>query len=165
TARWKSSNNVGGTLFQYHEGASTTTSTVGAGNTNLRLVASVTPTSSYGGGGIVLDTCLAAGTNTALQFTISGTTNCAVELQVQTYAQKPTTDSPGGGCASNCTNKYPRMSNLPTSGTVKVTLANLSMWTAAMAGQIVGVQWQLTVPAGSGSCAADLRLDDVKFVP
>jgi len=52
-----------------------------------------------------------------------------------------------------------------TTGTVKVTLASMNMWTAAMASQIVGVQWQLTVPNGAGSCTADLHLDDVKFVP
>ena len=162
TMRWTASTGAFGTVFAYHDANSTSTAAVG-NMMNLHFTGTL---AGYAGIGIVFDRCEAVGAgNTAIQFTVSGTApNCALELQLQPYSLRPTTEVPAGGCTmtptSNCYNMFPKQSNVATSGTVKVTLANMSMWTAARASEIVAVQFQLT-----GNCTADLRFDDIKFVP
>jgi hypothetical protein len=52
-----------------------------------------------------------------------------------------------------------------------LTLADFSKWSAANAKQVVGLQWQVTVPSGTvgtsdaatSSCTVDFTVDDIKF--
>jgi len=165
--RWTSSSGVTGTVFSYQgDTASMATTAVDTTANDLHMTATVSAM-SYAGGGIIMDSCQSAGTDTEIDFTVSGTSTCSVELQLQTFGQKPTTDTPAGGCTASCGNTYPRATKLSvTSSPVKVVLANMTNWTAAMATQIVGVQWQFTNPTtGSTSCTVDLHVDNVTFKP
>ena len=162
--RWTSSNGLSGIRFWYHGGTSTSTFDFDATKSDLRLVASVVA-ASYAGGGILFDVCETAGTNTRLQFTVTGTTNCGVELQLQTYAQKPSTDMPAGGCATGTCSTYPRAASLSVATSpVTVTFTSMTNWTTASASQLVGIQWQVTSSA-SAACTADLHFDNVKLLP
>jgi hypothetical protein len=166
TGRWSSSSGVTGALFAYHGGTTSTASaSVDATGHDFHVIASV-DVGSYAGAGIILDTCETAGANRSLGFTVSGTTSCRLELQIQTYGQKPSTESPPGGCTGTTCGVYPKASNLATTGPVSVVLSTMTNWTTPSAAQIVGVHWQLTNPAASGAaCTADLHFDDVKLVP
>ena len=63
--------------------------------------------------------CLNASAFTGIQFTVavaSGSlTGCSYQLQLQTFEQRPTTQSPAGGCDINTTSCYgfPAAANLP----------------------------------------------------
>jgi hypothetical protein len=155
---------------------STATAAVDTTAQNLHFTATVEP-AGYAGAGLSFDECATAGAFNAIQFTLLGTTGgCALELQLQTFDQKPTTGSPAGGCTGTCQN-YPKKTNLPlpTSTTVKTTVTvglnttDLPLWTAADASELVGLQWQVTVPAPADggaqtACTVDLRIDDITFI-
>jgi len=38
-------------------------------------------------------------------------------------------------------------------------------WTATMATELVGVQWQINSPSPPRACNVDIRIDDIKFLP
>lgn len=162
---WTASSGVTGRPFAYHGAtASAATAQLGAVAHDLHCNANV-GNASYAGCGIVTDICLTALSYTALRFSVSGRSTCLVELQIQTYERKPSTDAPPGGCTASCGNYSSSASLTLTSSPVTVALSTLATWTPASASQIVGVQWQLTNPPGKSSCTADLRFDDIQLVP
>jgi hypothetical protein len=147
-----------------------------AADADLHFTATVEP-SAYAGVGLSFDACATLAGYSGLRFAISGSLGgCALELQIQTFSQKPTNENPAGGCDRSLMDCYafPRklMVAMPTSTdmTITVPFAELEGWTAANAAEVVGIQWQVTVPAVEDggvqtACSVDLRIDDVAFVP
>jgi len=134
----------------------------------LRFGASVAM-GGYAGTGIVFDTCQAFGTTGALRFSFTGSTNCSMEIQLQTYSLRSATDMPAGGCGSStgspCMNtaKAPNVST--SSSPVTIPLSSFSNWNAAAGNEVVGVLWLLTTKVVGTPCTADLRIDDVRIIP
>jgi hypothetical protein len=151
-----------------------------AGNVKYPLTASA---GGYAGGGISFNRCVNVSAFNALQFTLAVPTGsfagCDFMVQLQTFEQRPTTQSPSGGCdpdAGSCY-RFPTSTNFTTGSTTPMTLTiPFSMFTpVAQMGtfqqQLVGLQFQLQsappVDPDGGvqlSCTAELRIDDVKFV-
>ena len=144
---------------------------------SLRLMLSVS-SGSYGGGGLAFEAgCLDASEFTGVTFSVavaSGSlSGCALQLQLQTFEQRPTTQSPAGGCDQNTTScySYPAATGLPAASTdiTMPTVVNIPFTsfgraqTAPAPTQIVGLQWQ--VNSSSGACTVELRIDDVGFIP
>jgi hypothetical protein len=141
---------------------------------NLSFTGSVEP-AGYAGAGLGFDVCGNVSGYTGLQFSYSGTLGgCALEIQLVTFSQKPTDQNPAGGCdrtVTSCFN-FPKKTMLPeptaTLTPITIPFAEMTGWTAANATEIVGIQWQVTVPppvdGGQTTCAIDLRFDDIKFV-
>jgi hypothetical protein len=98
---------------------------------------------------------------------------CTYQLQLQTFEQRPTTQSPAGGCDQNTTScySYPAATGLPAPSTdiTMPTVVNIPFTSFARSQnapaptQLVGLQWQ--VNSSSGSCTVELRIDDVGFIP
>jgi len=163
-SRWASSSGLAGTVFAFANSTSTATATVSAAPGDLHLTASVIA-SSYAGGGILFDSCQSIGSYTSIRFSVSGTNTCPIWMQIQTYNLKPTTDTPQGGCASNCLN-YPTVQNVAISPSpVTVPLSSFSPWSSTLAGQVVGVYWFLDTLSGGAACTTDLHFDNITLVP
>ena len=176
TARWGTGALIG-TIYQY-AGSSSTMNTAKVEGTpkGLHLTGTV-PASGYGGGGLTFLSCVSVASFTKVQFDVYGSAaNCAIELQLQTFDQRPNDQSPPGGCVkasdgSGCF-AFPVMKqvvDLSTAvaspgKTVTTTLSSFSNWSAAAAGQIVGLQWQFTHGSG-GDCAVGTTFTNIKFVP
>jgi hypothetical protein len=148
-----------------------------AGNFRLTLTAG---TEGYAGGGISFDRCVNATASGALRFTAwvaSGDiAACAFKAQLQTFEQRPTTQAPGGSCdpdAGSCYG-FPSATVTLTSSPTPITIpfADFTGAThaAPIAGQIVGLQWQLEsgAPTTDGGlqadCTAEIRIDEIDFV-
>jgi hypothetical protein len=154
--------------------------TVDTAEKNLHFVGTINA-GDYGGGGLSFYACASVASYTSVSFSLSGSlagtaAECDLELQVQTFDQRPTTQTPPGGCDSSAGScyGYPVKTKIgspsSTATTIKLTLADFSKWSTANAKQVVGLQWQVTVPtsattsdAALPSCTADFRVDDVKF--
>ena len=182
TGKWCDVHGLDGSIFSY---AGTGSTSMAAVDTtvparNLKLNVMVTA-GQYAGGGLTFDSCVnaMAPTNfTAVQFTAALTagslTNCVWQVQVQTQDQRSSTatNPSGGTCASNCyqypayaismaLNTTPVMITAPFSG-----FNNPSGSTIPTRSQIVGLQWQVNSGnSGSGTCTAELRIDDIKLIP
>jgi len=155
-------------------GMSTASATVDVAPTaqNLNFVATV-PAGGFAGFGLLFDQCATVAAYDTVQFVLTGTTGgCDLELQLQTFDQRPNDQSPPGGCdrkgGATCFN-YPMVTGLPAPPTatdvitVSVPFSSLSVWNDTLAKEIVAVQWQLTAP-GTAACDANLRVDDIRFV-
>lgn len=171
TGRWGSTGRLTGTIFSYHGPASTTSASVEGADLHFRLTGTAVPGVGDGfvGGGLSFDTCADAAATSGLSFTVKGTTGgCALELQIQTLSDKPT--ALGGTCVSGCT--FATMTKLATAGTIVIPFSGMAGAAPIVfsPAEIVGVQWQLTVPAPATSggaqspCSYDLTFDDLKFV-
>jgi hypothetical protein len=170
TARWGTGTLIG-TIFNYASTspAATMTAKVEGTTPGLHLVGSVSST-GYAGGGLTFLSCVAVGTNTKISFDVYGSAgSCAVELQLQTFDQRPTTADPPGSCnPSGTCYTFPRKSQVVSLSTavaapgttVSNTLSSLTNWSAAEGAQIVGVQWQFT-----GTCSIDATFTNIKFLP
>ncbi len=161
---------LAGALFSYAGTGSTATVVVDTGARNLHFTAAVAA-ANYAGFGLSFDACTSAASYNAVQFSIAGTVGgCALELQAQTYSDKAV--DIGGDCVSGC--NLPVKKNLPTTtvaATVTVPFADLTTGAPRPfnAAEIVGLQWQITVPlppdgGAQRPCAVDLRLDDIKYL-
>jgi hypothetical protein len=167
---WGTTPGLTGGVFSYAGGTSTSTVTVDTAAMSLHAVGMIV-SGSYAGAGLVFYSCVTAATDTSIQFTIAGSMTCVLEQQLQTYSQRPTTETPPGGCTTSCQN-YPKFKPSPgptvtaTPTTVTVPFSSLTPWTAATSpGEIVGVQWQFTNASGGSGCTFDVHIDDVRFVP
>jgi hypothetical protein len=173
TARW-GSGALTGNIYQYNGGSATMNAAKVEGTpVGLHLSGSV-PSGSYGGGGVTFLSCVTVASFTKVQFDVYGSgANCSIELQLQTFDQRPVDQTPPGGCkadgGSGCFN-FPVKSmivDLSTAvaasapKTVSATLASFTNWSTTLAGQIVGMQWQFT---GNG-CKIDATFTNIKFVP
>jgi hypothetical protein len=144
------------------------------GNFRLSLMAGP---AGYAGGGISMDRCVNASSSTGIRFTAwlaSGDQlNCTFKIQLQTFEQRPTSQSPPGACdmaAGSCYG-FPASPSI-TLTTYMFTFAELT--TSAthanpIPGQIVGLQWQLEsgAPLEDGgpqtACTIEARIDDIDF--
>ena len=170
-----------GTKFSYVSpaigdgGATTATANVdiAPAQQNLNVMATVQP-GGDAGFGLLFDQCATVAAYTGVRFSMQGSTGgCALELQFQTFEQRPKDQSPPGGCdraaGASCYG-YPVAKDLPTPPnttdwiTVDVPFGGVTGWSATVAAEIVGLQWQLTAAAGLPPCAASLRIDDIQFV-
>jgi len=175
TARW-GSGTLTGTIYQYAgTGATMSTAKVEGSPLGLHLTGTV-PGTNYAGGGLTFLSCVKVSSFTKVQFDVYGSgPNCAIELQLQTFDQRPTDQNPPGGCVkatdgSGCFT-FPLAkqvvdlsTTVTTPKTVTATLANFTNWSTTEAGQIVGLQWQFT-HTGSSDCAINATFTNIKFVP
>jgi len=173
TYHWTSSNGLTGTYFVYHGGTgSTAAADVGFTSTthNLHFTGSL-PVGTYAGTGIVFDRCQSFSGASKLRFSFTGTNTCWLELQIQTFSQRPNTANPAGSCSPDggtcgyniVATKIWTPSNVATSP-LTVPFTALANWSSTYVNQVVGVQWQITNQGGT-PCSADLRLDDVQILP
>ncbi len=177
TSRW-GSGTLTGNIYQYAgSGATMNTAQVEGTPKGLHLTGKV-PSIGYGGGGLTFLSCTTVASFTKVQFDVYGSApNCAVELQLQTFDQRPTDQSPPGGClltdaGSGCFT-FPVMKQVVSLSTavaapgrtVSATLASLTNWSTSAAGQIVGLQWQFTRGSSSSDCTVDATFTNIKFVP
>lgn len=173
TSTW-TSGTLTGNVYRYGSNSSSTAYAVEGTPAGLHLTGSI-PSNNYGGVGLTFLSCVTVTTFTRITFDVYGSaSNCAIELQLQTYDQRPADQTPPGACkadgGSSCY-KFPTASQVVNLGnavaapgtTVSVTLSSMTNWTSAAAGQIVGVQWQFT-PNG-GTCTPNATFTNVKFVP
>jgi len=181
SGKWGDTSGLYGAGYGYPGATgSTMTGTVDATAKNLHLVGTINA-GDYAGGGLSFYACATADKYTKVSFSLTGSfggtaSACDLELQVQTFDQRPTTQTPPGGCDSSAGScyGYPVKTKIgtpsSTATTITLTLADFSKWSSANAKQIVGLQWQVTVPTASTTgdaalpaCTADFRIDDVKF--
>ncbi len=127
----------------------------------------------YVGFVIYFNDCINASAFTGIEFTISGTmTGCTLQLSAN-YSENDNkaSDPAKGSCsmppAPDCYSNQKGVTDITTTQTsVQVP------WSGFAGGvptgltdstQLTGIQWQLTIPAGTGTCAADISISDVKF--
>jgi hypothetical protein len=128
----------------------------------------------YAGGGMHFDSCVNTTTYKGVQYTLTGTSGgCALYFDLQTYSQQPISER--GGCASYCYG-FPRKAVLPGAGPITIRFAELEGTgipggAAAIAGEIMGLRWQLQSGGGAGTdggqaatCSFSLTVDDVRLV-
>jgi hypothetical protein len=142
------------------------------GSLKLQITAS---SGSYGGGGLAFESCLDASAFTGIQFSVAvsagSLAGCTYQLQLQTFEQRPTSQSPPGGCDMSTTSCYgfPAAANLPAPSTdpanptlVVVPFSRFSASVMPAPKQLVGLQWQVNASTG---CTVELRIDDIDFIP
>lgn len=170
TVRWGSSAGLNGTVFAYAStnASMTTPPKVEGTPPGLHLVGSV-PASAYAGGGLTFLSCVKSTGFTRISFQAYGSAvNCNIELQLQTFDQRPTDQDPPGGCTGTCYT-FPLFSQVvtPTAApgvTVTKLLTDLTRWSDASSTQLVGIQWQFT-SNGSGTCTPNVTFTNIKLVP
>jgi hypothetical protein len=129
----------------------------------------------YAGGGLSFDECVNTTTYTGVQFTLGGTVaGCDLYFYVQTFDEKPAGPGQVGGCTTGCY-VFPGAKLTSTTGVVSVPLATLTggqlTTAAAIANEMVGIQWQFDSPAPQGdggqpACTGvNLTITNVSFVP
>jgi hypothetical protein len=175
--RWGDSARLFGAIYGYAGTGSMMTVSVDSTAVDLHFVGTVNPVADggtnmgYAGGGLQFLACANVASFTGLRFTVSGSNACALELQFPNFAQRPTDQNPPGGCdrtAGSCFN-YAKKTGLTvtaTASTVTVMFSELSPTLAT--GELVGLQWQATVPPGVDGgaqtpCAVDFHVDNVEF--
>jgi hypothetical protein len=172
TVRWGSSAGLNGTVFAYAgtNASMTTPPKVEGSPLGLHLVGSVPTGGAYAGGGLTFLSCVKSTGFTRISFQAYGTAaNCNIELQLQTFDQRPTDQDPPGGCTGTCYT-FPRFSQVgsPTAApgtTVTKLLTDFTNWSATTSPtQLVGIQWQFT-SNGSGTCTPNVTFTNIKFVP
>lgn len=144
-------------------------------NGAVHLVENAAATASprYVGFVLYFNDCVDASTFKGIEFTVGGTmTGCTLQLSAN-YSENDNkaSDPAKGSCsmppAPDCYSNQKGVTGITdTPTTVQVP------WSAFSGGvpagptdstQLTGVQWQLTIPAGTGTCAADLSITNVKF--
>ncbi len=182
TGKWGNMQGLYGAVYGYagpSGNASTMSGTVDAPNKVLKGVGSVA-SGGYGGIGLSYCACSTVAAFSQVQFTVQGSwPGCDLQMQIKTFDQTPTGQSPPGGCtASSCYN-YPVVNAVaaPTATpmTVTVPLASFSTWSATTAAEVVGLQWQWTysgagAPADGGAdasvgCPINATITNIKFLP
>jgi len=148
----------------------------------LRLTLTAGP-GGYAGGGLSFDRCVRVPAANALRFTAwlaSGDQKgCSFRVMLQTFEQRPSTQSPPGGCASDVSSCYnfPSSPNITLATTSTPLSVAISAFTTSVPhampieSQIIGLQWQLDSPApvvdGGASqvgCTVEAHLDDIDFI-
>jgi hypothetical protein len=171
---WGSNPGLYGAIYDYADSKSNMKVSVDGTPKVLHFKGTVA-SSSYGGGGLSFYNCATVAGFTQVQFTVTGSSpGCDLELQIQTFDQRPTTQSPAGGCdpAGNCYG-FPvakKVAVLPAATPTVTTklLSDFSGWSIANANQVVGLQWQFTGtqldPDAGPGCPVDVTITDVKFL-
>jgi hypothetical protein len=171
--KWGTYGVLSGSIFSYAGAAgSTMSATVDTTNQDLVLYGSVAA-GDYAGGGMSFDECVNTSTYTGVQFTLGGTVaGCDFYFDVQTYEEKPAGPGQVGGCTSSCY-VFPGVRLTSTTGAVTLHFSDLKGGLpapAAIASEIVGLQWQFQSPAPVGDggpvgCTGiNLTITNVSFV-
>ena len=172
TSTW-TSGSLTGDVYPYKGTNATTTVKVEGTPAGLHITGSI-PSNTYGGAGLTIYSCLTLASFTKISFDVYGiATGCAIELQLQTYDQRPADLVPPGTCKNDggtCYN-FPKKSQVVSltntvaapGNTVSTTLSTMTNWTAAAETQIVGIQWQFT--SSGGTCTPNATFTNIKFVP
>jgi hypothetical protein len=177
--RWGEPNGLYGAIYKY-AGSSSNLDPVTVDGTpaGLHLIGGVAA-NDYGGGGLGFSVCMTAVKYSQIQFTILGSSpGCDIELQIQTFDQRPNNQSPPGGCDPNAGSCYGfpvkrQVVDLSTAITtpqvVTVLLTDVENWSPTNAAQVVGLQWQFTgtkIDGDAGTtCPIDVTISDVRFLP
>jgi hypothetical protein len=176
TGKWGSSSNLYGSFYKYAATNSSLTASFDSTAKALHATGSVVA-GEYAGIGLSFEVCATVAAFKQVQFSISGSIGvCDLELQIKTFDQQPTTDTPAGGCDKSAGSCYgfPSYKQIvvPSSSSTDVTkaLADFSGWSDANAKQVVGLQWQVTgsskLDGDAGqSCALDFSVTNIKFLP
>jgi glucuronoarabinoxylan endo-1,4-beta-xylanase len=163
TGKWGNNQELYGAIYGYGgpTGASSISASVDTAKKDLHGVGQVA-SGGYGGIGLSYCACSTVTAFTQVSFTVAGSwPGCDLQMQIKTFDQTPTGQSPAGGCsASSCYNYPVVLAVAPESSTpmtVTVPLSSFSNWSAANAAQVVGLQWQWTsrppAPADGGADA------------
>jgi len=173
---WGSSTGLNGAVYKYAGPSSSMNApTVEGTPKGLHLAGTVAKT-DYAGGGLGFSVCATVASFTRIQFDVYGSAaGCAIELQLQTFDQRPSDQIPAGGCnntgSSACFN-FPVLKQIVDSTTLNSTpqtvtkpLASFTNWSAANAAQVVGLQWQFTNTASGTGCTPNATFTNVKFLP
>jgi hypothetical protein len=170
---WGSTAGLWGEVFSYAGSNSSMKDAVEGTPKGLHLTGSIA-SADYGGGGLGFSVCSTVTAYTRVSFDVYGSAaGCSVELQLQTYDQRPTDQVPPGGCnlagGATCWG-FPLVrqivntsSTISTPQTIVTQLSSFSNWSAANAAQIVGMQWQFT-RSGSGACTPNMTFTNIKFL-
>jgi hypothetical protein len=127
----------------------------------------------YAGGGLSFYNCATVASFSQVQFTLSGASpGCDLELQIQTFDMRPTTQKPAGGCTTGCY-AFPVVRKIAvpsaTAQVITTPLASFSNWSTANANQVVALQWQFTGtqldPDAGVGCPINVNITSVKFLP
>jgi hypothetical protein len=113
--------------------------------------------------------CVTTASFTKISFNVYGTSACSIELQLQTFDQRPNNQTPPGGCdPSGTCFTFPAKSQVVSLSTsvaapgtavsVPLSTSGFTHWTAAVGTQVVGLQWQFT-----GTCSIDATFTNIKF--
>src|SRR5882672_5835827 len=149
TQNWGTIGNLTGRNFAYAgSGAGTAlTAVVDTTAGNLVLSGSVA-VNDYAGGGLAFDQCVHTTAYTGVQMRLGGTSGgCELVFSVQTFEQQ--TIGNKGGCDQSTTScfHFPGVRVQPGAAPIVVRFASLQNGfptdPAAIAAQIVGLQWQL----------------------
>lgn len=151
-----------------------------AGNFRLTLTAG---SAGYAGGGLAFEGCVDVTQFNAYRFTAwlaSGDLkNCTFKAQLQTFEQRPTSQSPPGACdpdAGVSCYQFPTSPAIALTGTAQTFTFAFTDFTTSFThvnpipGQLVGLQWQLEsgAPTEDGGaqteCMGEIRIDDVQFI-
>jgi hypothetical protein len=169
---WGSNPGLFGAIYDYADSKSSMKVTVDGTPKVLHFKGTVA-SGSYGGGGLSFFVCASVASFTQVGFTVSGSSpGCDLELQIQTFDQRPTNQSPPGGCdpAGSCYGfpVYKKVAILPATGApVTQLLSDFSGWSTTTAAEVVGLQWQFTGtqldPDAGAGCPIDVTITDVKF--
>jgi hypothetical protein len=176
TGKWGSSSNVYGSFYKYAATNSNMTAAFDSSTKALHATGSVVA-GEWAGVGLSFEVCATVAAFKQVQFTISGSIGvCDLELQIKTFDQQPTTDTPAGGCDKSAGSCYGfpvyKKVVVPSSSNTDVTkaLADFTGWSDGNAKQVVGMQWQVTgssaLDGDAGqSCAIDFEVTNIKFLP
>ena len=181
--KWGAGSALSGAIFGYKgTNGSSVAAAVEGSPMGLHLTGSVFA-NDYSGGGLGFNVCATVANFTQVQFDISGSgaPGCELEMQLQTFDQRPTTQTPPGGCdsaAGSCytfpvVRKIVDVSTpITTPTTITKKLSDFENWSTANAKQVVGIQWQFTgtninssVDGGATSCPIDVTITNIKFLP
>lgn len=172
SGKWGSVGNLVGGLFAYNgpgrvDPLVPITASVADGTMHLKGDVAA---GDYGGGGLAFDACVNTAMYSGVRFTLGDkVAGCSVYLQVQTFSQQAVANRGGCNPASASCYQFPK-----TAPTLAAT--NTIMWSqldgtgmpatgAAIAAEIVGLQFQFEGTGGTNCMNIDLTIDDVQFVP
>jgi|SRR5579871_1258949 len=166
---------VGGTVYAYG-GSATPQYSFRGGALEIVESASSTSATQYVGVGITFADCVDASAFRGVRFSIAGSVSgCAMNftatISEDTYNDGTTNSDPQGACILGLLDCYSPLVDVTglTSAPQTISFA----WPAFMYGMpdqtidpatITGVAWSFAIAAGpSGTCAADVSIDDVSF--
>jgi hypothetical protein len=149
--KWGMIGNLRGSKFPY-VGTNANTSMAAAVTNGALVLSGNVAAGDYAGGGMSFDSCVNTTTYHGIQFTLGGTVaGCDLSFNVQTFEQQANTN--GGGCDKSTSSCYsfPKKTLTFSTNPITVMFSDLSggMPTdpAAIAAEIVGLQWQFQSPA------------------
>lgn len=172
SGKWGTVGNLVGGLFAYNGPGRiaplvAVTSSVADGTMHLKGdVASA----DYAGGGLAFDACVNTTTYSGVRFTLGGeAAGCSVQFQLQTYSQQAMVNRGGCDLATASCYQFPKIpATLGATNTImwsQLENTGLPSTAAAMAAEIVGLQFQFEASGGTNCMNVDLTIDDVQFVP